>query len=83
VHSQIEKQTNYLYCNNDERLFFIQEHKNNKKDKQEKETIGVCPKCGSPIYEGEKNFYCSGYKAGCDFKLWKKIKVIGIVDLVI
>ena len=25
--------------------------------------------------EGEKNFYCSGYKTGCDFKLWKKIKV--------
>ena len=45
------------------------------RQKQEKETIGVCPKCGSPIYEGEKNFYCSGYKTGCDFKLWKKIKV--------
>lgn len=43
--------------------------------KQEKEIIGVCPKCGEPIYEGEKNFYCNGYKSGCDFKLWKKIKV--------
>ena len=36
--------------------------------KQEKEIIGVCPKCGEPIYEGEKNFYCNGYKSGCDFK---------------
>ena len=45
------------------------------RQKQEKEVIGKCPKCGNPIYEGEKNFYCSGYKAGCDFKLWKKIKV--------
>ena len=45
------------------------------KEKQEKEVIGICPKCGEIIYEGEKNFYCSGYKTGCDFKLWKKIKV--------
>ena len=43
--------------------------------KQEKEVIGVCPKCGKLIYEGEKNFYCNGYKSGCDFKLWKKIKM--------
>jgi len=43
--------------------------------KQEKEVIGVCPKCGKLIYEGEKNFYCNGYKSGCDFKLWKKIKI--------
>ena len=25
----------------------------------EKETIGTCPRCGSPVYEGKKNFYCS------------------------
>ena len=53
------------------------------RQKQEKETIGVCPKCGSPIYEGEKNFYCSGYKAGCDFKLWKKIKVFNQKEVTI
>ncbi|MHB9323859.1 type IA DNA topoisomerase, partial [Fusobacterium polymorphum] len=46
------------------------------RQKQEKEVIGKCPKCGNPIYEGEKNFYCSGYKKGCDFKLWKKGKVL-------
>ena len=55
------------------------EHKTISSDfsrqKHEKEIIGICPKCGNPIHEGEKNFYCSGYKAGCDFKLWKKIKV--------
>ena len=53
------------------------------RQKQEKETIGVCPKCGSPIYEGEKNFYCSGYKTGCDFKLWKKIKVFNQKEVTI
>lgn len=53
------------------------------RQKQEKEIIGVCPKCGSPIYEGEKNFYCSGYKIGCDFKLWKKIKVFNQKEVTI
>ena len=51
--------------------------------KQEKEVIGVCPKCGEPIYEGEKNFYCNGYKSGCDFKLWKKIKVFNQKEVII
>ncbi|ALM94241.1 DNA topoisomerase [Fusobacterium sp. HMSC064B11] len=53
------------------------------RQKQEKEVIGKCPKCGNPIYEGEKNFYCSGYKAGCDFKLWKKIKVFNQKEVTI
>lgn len=53
------------------------------RQKQEKEIIGVCPKCGSPIYEGEKNFYCSGYKTGCDFKLWKKVKVFNQKEVTI
>ena len=51
--------------------------------KQEKEVIGVCPKCGEPIYEGEKNFYCNGYKSGCDFKLWKKIKIFNQKEVTI
>ena len=51
--------------------------------KQKKEIIGVCPKCGEPIYEGEKNFYCNGYKSGCDFKLWKKIKVFNQKEVTI
>ena len=53
------------------------------RQKQEKEVIGKCPKCGNPIYEGEKNFYCSGYKTGCDFKLWKKIKVFNQKEVTI
>lgn len=53
------------------------------KEKQEKEVIGICPKCGEIIYEGEKNFYCNGYKSGCDFKLWKKIKVFNQKEVTI
>ncbi|MBM6829647.1 DNA topoisomerase 3 [Anaerotignum lactatifermentans] len=35
----------------------------------EKETVGLCPRCGKPIYEGKKNFYCSD--RSCRFVLWK------------
>ena len=33
------------------------------------ETVGLCPRCGKPVYEGKKNFYCSD--RSCRFVLWK------------
>lgn len=35
-----------------------------------KKVIGNCPYCGSPVFEGKKNFYCSNRE--CDFSLWKE-----------
>ena len=35
-----------------------------------KETIGRCPRCGKPVYEGKKNFACSDRT--CSFVLWKQ-----------
>ena len=35
----------------------------------EQESIGVCPRCGKPVYEGKKNFACSD--RSCGFVLWK------------
>ena len=35
----------------------------------EQETVGLCPRCGKPVYEGKKNFYCSD--RSCRFVLWK------------
>ena len=35
----------------------------------ERETVGLCPRCGKPVYEGRKNFYCSD--RSCRFVLWK------------
>ena len=35
----------------------------------EKEIVGMCPRCGKPVYEGKKNFYCSD--RACGFVLWK------------
>lgn len=37
--------------------------------KQEKEIIGTCPRCGTPVFEGKKNFYCSSRE--CEFTMWK------------
>lgn len=34
-----------------------------------REEIGKCPRCGSPVYEGKKNFYCSN--RDCAFSMWK------------
>lgn len=34
-----------------------------------REIIGVCPRCGSNVYEGKKNFYCAG--KDCAFVMWK------------
>lgn len=36
-----------------------------------KEELGRCPECGNPVYEGKKSYYCSGYKEGCKFQIWK------------
>jgi len=40
----------------------------------EKDIIGICPRCGKNIYEGKKNFYCESGKDGCGFSMWKEDK---------
>jgi DNA topoisomerase-3 len=37
--------------------------------KVEKPEIGKCPRCGSPVHEGKKNYYCSD--RSCAFTMWK------------
>lgn len=41
---------------------------------EEREIIGICPKCGGDIWEGNKNYYCTRYREGCNFVLWKEAK---------
>ena len=36
----------------------------------QRESVGICPVCGNPVYEGKKNFYCSNRE--CAFSLWKE-----------
>lgn len=40
-----------------------------------KESIGICPRCGSSIVEGKNGYGCSGYRDGCKFVIWKKPKL--------
>ena len=37
------------------------------------EHLGLCPICGNEIINGRKSYYCSGYKDGCTFSIWKYI----------
>ena len=39
---------------------------------EERKCIGNCPRCGNPVYEGQKNFACSD--RACGFVLWKNDK---------
>lgn len=32
-----------------------------------------CPLCGKPLKSSDKNYYCSGFKEGCKFSIWKTI----------
>ncbi len=36
---------------------------------EEKPSIGKCPRCGCPVREGKKNYYCSN--RDCTFTMWK------------
>ena len=37
--------------------------------KEEKPIIGKCPRCGSPVHESKRNYYCSD--RDCTFTMWK------------
>lgn len=40
--------------------------------------VGKCPKCGSPVIESERSFYCDGFRKEpkCNFSLWKENKYL-------
>lgn len=42
-----------------------------KKDlfREEKPSLGKCPRCGGDVYEGKKNYYCGN--RDCAFVMWK------------
>jgi len=40
--------------------------------KQAGEPLGVCPRCGSPIREGAKGYFCDN--RACGFRIWKESK---------
>lgn len=56
----------------DTEILKLDTEKKNNLNIEEKE-IGICPLCGAKIFENQKAFGCSGYKAGCKFTVWKVI----------
>lgn len=43
----------------------------------------VCPVCGREILQNDKGYYCSGYKEGCRFNIWKNVFGKTLSDTVI
>ena len=46
-------------------------------EKCEWEYIGSCPICGTPVKEGNKNFYCTNRR--CDFVIWKNNNLLNAI----
>lgn len=40
-----------------------------KAGEKNREAVGVCPRCGASVYEGQKGFFCEN--RDCAFALWK------------
>lgn len=51
----------------------VSKFKLQKNYKNDKTIVGQCPICGKDIIESTKSFYCSGFKNGCKFSIWKSI----------
>jgi DNA topoisomerase-3 len=49
--------------------------KQGERERYVNESLGLCPLCGKPLAEGEKNYYCTGYKQAppCAFSIWKEV----------
>ena len=42
-----------------------------KRLKMPKNGLGICPNCGGIVLENTKSFYCSNWRNGCKFTIWK------------
>ena len=64
-------------------LFLIDDAEKNKREvifdaeipvkKRRNVSLGKCPVCGNKVLENSKAFYCSNWKEGCSFTVWKNI----------
>lgn len=45
--------------------------KTRKRGKSNINVLGVCPNCGGNILENSKGYYCTNWKQGCKFTIWK------------
>lgn len=63
-------------------MVFEQEEKGKKakafanKEKTPQEPLGICPLCGKgQVLENSKAFYCTQWKDGCKFTVWKNVAI--------
>lgn len=42
-----------------------------KRGKTKAKYLGICPKCGGYVMENSKGYYCTNWKQGCKFTIWK------------
>lgn len=73
--NSINRFVNYLVDtskNEKKNVFFEPDSK--FKPKKNQKTFGKCPKCGfGVILEHSKAYYCSSWKNGCNFSIWKNM----------
>lgn len=68
----------YAKKTNCEVVFETEKLENSKKYRNSKK-FGKCIKCDGDILENSKSFYCSNWKSGCKFSIWKdKIQGLAI-----
>lgn len=48
-------------------------------ENMKEEVLGNCPLCGKTVKENSKSFYCSGYKEGCRWSVWKNDKYFAVL----
>lgn len=52
-------------------VIFAAENPRGRKRRNMPEILGTCPLCKGHIFENSKAYYCSNWKQGCKFKVWK------------
>lgn len=51
-----------------------------RKGKGGAEVLGICPNCRGHILENSKGYFCSNWKQGCKFTIWKNsLENLGVV----
>ena len=56
-----------------------QNYSRTSNENTEEEILGNCPLCGKAVKENSKSFYCSGYKEGCRWSVWKNDKYFAVL----
>lgn len=70
----INRYVNFLveYAKNNQNSIIFEDDKFKKSSKYKHlKKFGKCPKCNGDILENSKSFYCSNWKMGCKFLVWK------------